>query len=218
MHNPDHGSRSPSHSPHSLSPTSHLGDNGMLPPITTASQQYHTMPPISSVGSMPGTESMVLCLNRLTYQLSFTDIPVTSSSCLMQPMSQCCYIDQVNITIHCSPVKPLEVFMGILVVILVNTHPLLTLYEFTYFIFPALDHQGNRDQPSTLSHHVSFPASEWSPDHCALWLHCSSHRDSVLHSRLSNLLWTQCLLGQAASPWIWEAVWTTRSTSDLLAI
>ena len=50
--------------------------------------------------------------------------------------------------------------MGILVLILVNTHPLLTLYEFTHFIFPSLDHQGNRDQPSTLSHHVPFLASE----------------------------------------------------------
>ena len=71
VHNHDHGSRSPSHSPHSMSPTSHLGDNGMLPPITTASQQYHTIPPISSVGSIPGTEPLLLYLERLTYQLPF---------------------------------------------------------------------------------------------------------------------------------------------------
>jgi len=55
VHDPDHGSRSPSHSPHSMSPASHLGDGGMLP-ISSASQPYHTMPAISSVGSMPGNE------------------------------------------------------------------------------------------------------------------------------------------------------------------
>ena len=52
----DHESRSPSHSPHSMSPTAHL-DAPLLPPITTTSQQqqYHTITaPLSTVGSMPG--------------------------------------------------------------------------------------------------------------------------------------------------------------------
>lgn len=110
----DHGSRSPSHSPHSMSPTTHLVDTPLLPPITTASQQYHSVAPLSTVGSIPGIQHKPIILHVLHCFcfLIYSDIPVTSASCpVQQPISQCCYIDQVK-TILFIQTKPF-LFVGV---------------------------------------------------------------------------------------------------------
>lgn len=141
MHS-DHGSRSPSHSPHLMSPTAHLGDASLLPPITTVSQQYRSGPPLSTVDSIPGNSNCIVFMIHSLYWFCFfqpLDIPVTSSSCLgqQQPVSQCCYIDQVkNLSIHAD--KAIQFVGGFARASYIQ----FLLYDCLLF-FLKLDHQGN---------------------------------------------------------------------------